>query len=240
MRSISTRRLHRPRRRSTGRRTALVLLTALFTTFGLAAGPAVAAGRTPDCSAATGPYQTTVERHLGVTPDGVQSAADCAAIRTLQSRNGMEAANGYAGLETWRIVQYEKARADPMSLTGCPHGARLAVCVDLNRQLLWVRDGAQVAYGPVPIRSGKPGYATRTGVHRIHERVEKQWSELYEGPMPFSQFFDGGQALHASYRDIWEEPGSHGCVNLRYEDARRLWRGLRLDDAVHVWGTRGP
>ncbi|MGW5676093.1 L,D-transpeptidase family protein [Streptomyces sp. NPDC003860] len=219
---------------------AAVALAALGAALGPAVAPASAAGRADGCSTDTGPYQKTVETHLKLTADGVQSAADCAAIRTLQTRNGMEGANGYAGPETWRMVQYEQARADPARLTGCRHGDLLAVCVDLRRQILWVWDGDHVAFGPVPIRTGKSGYETRTGQHRIYERVEKQWSDLYEGPMPFSQFFDGGQALHASYRNIWEEPGSHGCVNLRYDDAKRLWQALRLDDTVHVWGTRGP
>jgi hypothetical protein len=192
-----------------------------------------------NCAPDTGPYQLVAEEHLGLPQDGVTSPADCAAVQDLQIRHGFEPANGRAGIETWRIIQYEKVLADPSSLTGCPHGTELAVCVDLNRQVLWVWDGGRVAFGPVPIRTGKPGYATRTGSHRIYSRVEQQWSELYEGPMPFSQFFDGGQALHASYRNIWEEPGSHGCVNLRYDEAKRLWQALRNNDLVHVWGERG-
>ncbi|MEU9609436.1 L,D-transpeptidase family protein [Streptomyces sp. NPDC048057] len=236
MHAISVRRV----RRSLPRAALALVLAALGAALGPGAAPAAAAGHAEECSTEAGPYQKTVERHLKLTVDGVQSAADCAAIRTLQTRHGMEPATGRAGPETWRIVQYERAVADPSALTGCPHGTRLIVCVDLHRQLLWVWDGDHVATGPVPIRTGKSGYATRTGEHRIYERVEKQWSELYEGPMPFSQFFDGGQALHASYRNIWEEPGSHGCVNLRYDDAKRLWQGLRLNDPVYVWGTRGP
>jgi hypothetical protein len=208
----------------------------------LAAVPAAAlaparAGATA-CDVRTGPYQRAVEEHLGLVGDGVQSAADCAAVRGLQERHGWEGATGYAGIETWRMVQYEEALARPWGLTGCPHGDSLLVCVDLDRQLLWVWDGSGITFGPVPVRSGKAGYETRTGTHGIYERVEQQWSDLYEGPMPFSQFFDGGQALHASHRTIWEEPGSHGCLNLRYEDARRLWQGLRLGDPVYVWGRR--
>lgn len=211
----------------------LLCVLAVPTAASAAAGP-----RTAECAADTGPYQTAAERHLGLAPDGQQSPADCAAIRALQTRNGYEQADGYAGIETWRIIQYEQALADPAGLDGCTDEAELVVCVDLDRQLLWVRDGWKIAFGPVPVRTGTSEYPTRTGYHRIYERVIDQWSELYEGPMPFSQFFDGGQALHASYRPIWEEPGSHGCVNLRHQDAQRLWQALRVDDLVHIWGSR--
>ncbi|MFF0444985.1 L,D-transpeptidase [Streptomyces sp. NPDC004609] len=243
-RSISARRLPRPAAVA-----ALLGVTALCPVLvASGAGPAGAATRPPAtttaaraeaCSPDTGPYQSAAERHLGLPRDGTQSAADCTAIQTLQAAHGLDPANGYSGVETWRIIQYEQALAAPGSLTGCPYDGELVVCIDLTRQLLWVWDGNQVAFGPVPIRTGKAGYATRTGHHRIYDRVIDQWSDLYEGPMPFSQFFNGGQALHASYRNIWEEPGSHGCVNLRYEDAKRLWRALRFDDLVYVWGRRG-
>ncbi|MFJ7423564.1 L,D-transpeptidase [Streptomyces uncialis] len=36
----------------------------------------------------------------------------------------------------------------------------------------------------------------------------------------------------------FEEPGSHGCVNLRHHDAKALWSGLELGDRVYVRGTR--
>ncbi|MER5495185.1 L,D-transpeptidase [Streptomyces sp. NPDC002454] len=199
--------------------------------------PAVALPRA-ECDLRTGPYQEAAEDHLSLPGDGVQSADDCEAIRQLQVRNGRTAADGYAGVETWRIIQFERAAAQPSSLVGCGQETGVVVCVDLTRQVLWVRDGTRVLFGPVPVRSGMPGYATRTGRFAIYQRVEEQWSDLYDGPMPFSQFFSGGQALHGSYREIWEEPGSHGCVNLRYRDAERLWRALRVGDAVRLWGER--
>ncbi len=42
--------------------------------------------------------------------------------------------------------------------------------------------------------------------------------------MPYSQFFDGGQALHGS--GLMMDPfvgHSHGCINMYIEDARQLW-----------------
>ncbi|MEU1075660.1 MULTISPECIES: L,D-transpeptidase [unclassified Streptomyces] len=48
----------------------------------------------------------------------------------------------------------------------------------------------------------------------------------------------GGQAIHGVRDNLYEGPGSHGCVNLRHEDAQRLWGVLRLGDAVYVWGRK--
>jgi lipoprotein-anchoring transpeptidase ErfK/SrfK len=63
-------------------------------------------------------------------------------------------------------------------------------------------------------------------------------SEIYGSKMPFSQFFDGGQALHGISGSIYGPPGSYGCVNLAYADAKRLWGALKLKDRVYVWGRK--
>lgn len=190
------------------------------------------------CSAKTGPYQEQVERYLGLPEDGEQSTEDCAAIQALQVELEMTDTNGYADIATYRAALFSWARSHKDELTGCPDGTSVVVCIDMDRQLLWIEDAGTISFGPVPARTGMPRYPTHKGWHEIFDRKEEFWSTLYDAPMPFSQFFDGGQALHASYRPIFEDPGSHGCVNLRYDDAKALWSGLRMGDAVYVWGTR--
>ncbi|MEU0985782.1 L,D-transpeptidase [Streptomyces sp. NPDC005953] len=190
------------------------------------------------CTTSTGPYQEEVEDHLGLVVDGVQSAGDCSVIQEFQRKLGIVPDQGYAGLFTYRAVMWERAVAEGDAIAGCPDTSGTVVCVDMNRQILWVEDAGKVIFRPVPARTGSPDYPTRTGWHQIFDRQKEFWSTLYEGPMPFAQFFDGGQALHGSYRNIWEDPGSHGCVNLRYDEAKALWNGLRLGDEVYVWGRR--
>jgi hypothetical protein len=56
--------------------------------------------------------------------------------------------------------------------------------------------------------------------------------------MPYSQFFSGGQAFHGVYGNIFTAVGSMGCVNLRLDEARKLWRVLKNNDQVYVWGHR--
>ncbi|EKX68251.1 hypothetical protein STRIP9103_06064 [Streptomyces ipomoeae 91-03] len=110
--------------------------------------------------------------------------------------------------------------------------------VTCTTQLTWVQKGKKVVFGPAPIRSGRTGYPTRGGWHRIYWRHKNHWSTLYHQPMPYSQFFSGGQAFHAVYGSLYTEIGSMGCVNLRVADARALWEALKTGDRVFVWGKR--
>ncbi|WP_063784928.1 L,D-transpeptidase [Streptomyces sp. TP-A0356] len=195
-------------------------------------------GNAVTCRLDPGPYQLQVEKYLGLPQDGKQSESDCAAIQRMQQKYEIDPADGYAGLVSYRAAIVEWATTHKASLTGCPKRSQLVVCIDQARQLLWLQKAGKITFGPVPARTGMPGHRTRNGSHPIYKRVQKFWSHLYDGPIPYSQFFDGGQALHASYRPIFEDPGSHGCVNLRYDDAKALWSILRLGDSVYVWGTR--
>ncbi|WP_344074982.1 L,D-transpeptidase family protein [Streptomyces crystallinus] len=190
------------------------------------------------CSKQAGPYQRQVERWLKLPVDGKQSAADCAAIRRFQSAHGIRPDSGFAGPATWGTMRLLAARADPNAAHRCPVRKGRTACVDLDRQIMWVQNSAKVTFGPVAIRSGRPGYATRTGTYPVYWRHKNHWSTIYNAPMPYAQFFSGGQAFHAIYDNIYSAVGSRGCVNLTYADAKRLWGALRKGDPVQIWGRR--
>ncbi|GAA3814580.1 hypothetical protein GCM10022403_055200 [Streptomyces coacervatus] len=190
------------------------------------------------CSRRTGPYQRAVEKWLKLKVDGKQSAADCRAIRKFQVKHRIKAANGFAGPVTWATMQLISAKKNPNAKKKCPVRRYRVACVDLNRQLTWVQKGRKVLYGPVPMRSGRVGHATRTGWHRIYWKHKNHWSTIYHSPMPYAQFFSGGQAFHAVYGSIYTIVGSWGCINLRLGDSRKLWGVLKKGDRVYVWGHR--
>ncbi len=202
------------------------------------------------CSRHTGPYQEQVERflHLAV-PAGrpvPQTPVSCAAIRRYQRSRGIRPAIGFAGPVTWGTMGDERLAAERASKTAagpdaagrCPASPRPIACVDQNRQLMWVRTGHRVVFGPVRVRTGKPGARTRDGLHRVYWRDLHHVSTLYGTPMPYAQFFDGGEAFHGVYGSLYAPTGSYGCVNLRPADARRLWHVLRTGDPVYVWGRK--
>ncbi|MGW2517190.1 L,D-transpeptidase family protein [Streptomyces sp. NPDC001617] len=190
------------------------------------------------CSKHTGPYQRGVERWLKLRVDGRQSAADCRAIRAFQVKHKINPAIGFAGPVTWATMQLIGARKNPNAAKKCPVRTYRVACVDLSRQLTWVQKGKKVVFGPVPMRSGRAGHRTRLGWHTIYWRHKNHWSTLYNSPMPYAQFFDGGEAFHAVYGSIYTTVGSWGCVNLRLADARKLWSVLKKGDRVYVWGRR--
>ncbi|MEV6109322.1 L,D-transpeptidase [Streptomyces sp. NPDC051940] len=193
----------------------------------------------PYCTRRPGPYQREVEGYLGLPADGRQSRTDCRTIQAYQRDRGLAETAGLADAATHGQLALENIGPDPDPGGRCPRDEGRIVCVDLTRQLLWVSDGGRKVYGAVPVRSGRAGRETRTGLHTIWLRDRDEWSWMFGEPMPYAQYFDQGQALHGVMdRDIHRPIGSHGCVNLRLKDAEALWGLLRDGDPVFVYGER--
>ncbi|MBQ1162161.1 L,D-transpeptidase family protein [Streptomyces sp. A73] len=210
------------------------------------AEPGRRTGEGPDrsaapCSTRTGPQQREVEKFLGRPVDGKQSPQDCAAIQQFQEQEGVLPADGFASPATYRALYARWAAGHPEELLAdkhCPPTQGRVACLDLTHQVMWLLKRRKVVVRAVPIRSGARGYETRTGRFKIQRRVRDDYSTLYNQPMPFSQYFSGGQALHGTSKNIYSPPGSHGCVNLRLEDAERLWNWMRVGDPVRIWGRK--
>jgi hypothetical protein len=224
-----------------GRRGAIAL-----TVTGLLAPLTLALGTTPaqaaSCTTSAGPYQKQVEKFLGRPVDGRQSAADCRAIKAFQTKHGISPNIGYAGFVTWGVMDLmNKQKAvgkNPNKAGKCPVNKGRIACVDLTLQLSWIQDGSKLVYGPVPVRTGRDGYETRTGLKKIYWRHIDHVSSIYHVPMPYSQFFDGGQAFHAVGVSVWNPPGSHGCANMTTADAKKYWSLLKNGDDVYVYGRK--
>lgn len=215
-------------------------VTGLVVPLSVALGaPAQAAA---SCTTSTGPYQSKVEKFLGRPVNGKQSAADCKAIKAFQTKHGISPNIGYAGPITWGVMslmnKQKAAGKTPNRAGNCPTNKGRIACVDLTRQLSWIQDGKTLKFGPVPVRTGRNGYETRKGAKKIYWRNRNHWSTIYHVPMPYSQFFDGGQAFHSISGSVWSPPGSHGCVNMRKSDAAKYWSMLKNGDDVHVWGRK--
>ncbi|CAM5397756.1 murein L,D-transpeptidase [Streptomyces spiroverticillatus] len=204
----------------------------------VAAPSFVASAPAESCTANAGPYQRQLEKRLGLPVDGRMSQADCVAIRKVQRDLKLTPANGFPDLKTYRYTLVYDASRNPNAGKRCPVRTYRVTCVDLSRQILWVQKGTKVVFRPVPVRSGRPGLETRTGWQRIYRKNRTFFSTVYDGaPMPFSQFFNGGQALHGTYKDLFES-GSGGCVNMYVKDAERLYRLLGVGDRLYVFGRK--
>ncbi len=90
------------------------------------------------------------------------------------------------------------------------------------------------------VTTGAPGWETPTGEFQIYMRIENETMDSLTIGIPrddpwgyyledvyFTQYFVGGIALHYNYwRDdsyFGNVPSSHGCVGMRYDDAKFFW-----------------
>lgn len=109
----------------------------------------------------------------------------------------------------------------------CPPAAR--ACIDVGGKRAWLQDGGRITYGPVPITTGKPGFETTLGSHRVLRHVRHDHSRIFDSPMPYSTYFTtSGMAFHEGRLD---EP-SHGCIHLGHHAAAQFFDQLRVGDEV--------
>jgi Putative peptidoglycan binding domain/L,D-transpeptidase catalytic domain len=155
-----------------------------------------------------------------------------AAVKAFQRRVGLPV-TGVATHRTWRALIRRTTHLRVPS--ACRQGG-WHMCVDRwHHEATLFHDGA--LYNSWLVRTGSADLPTRLGTYRVYYRDIDHVSSLYGGAMPYSQFFDGGQALHGSV--LMTDPfvgHSHGCVNFYLEDARQLWNltsAHRLVVTVH-------
>jgi len=103
-------------------------------------------------------------------------------------------------------------------------------CVDLTGNRSWLLDEGRVAYGPVPITHGRPGFRTPSGTFRVASKKRDHVSSIYDADMPWSVFFNRGIAFHEGSLSV----ASHGCIHLSPEAAEAYFTALSVGDVVEV------
>jgi hypothetical protein len=89
-----------------------------------------------------------------------------------------------------------------------------------------------------PISSGAPEHPTPKGDFRVQSKDIDKRSGSYTNffdlptPMPYALQFSGPYWIHEGY--LPGEPASHGCVRLRYEDAKFVYSRIKVGDRVVV------
>jgi len=173
---------------------------------------------------------------FGVRPNGVFGPKTERAVKAFQRRIGVRP-TGVAGRPVWTSLIPRTTRGQWLVPQGCK-GIGWHACYDRRRhQLSLYRAGEMV--NSWLVRGGSYSAKTRRGSFPVYWRnIDHRSGQFGGAPMPYSQFFSGGQALHGS-RNMMDpfEGHSHGCVNMYVEDARQLWR-LTSDKKlrVHVYG----
>ena len=164
------------------------------------------------------------------------------ALRVRDWAGAEEEARQRAAEEARRRAQ--EALAQELAAARPPDGVSFApdehwITVNLTTQRAIAFIGAQPVHLAL-VTTGAPGYETPAGDFRIYMRVENEtmdsltigiprddpWGYFLEN-VYYTQYFVGGVALHYNYwRDdsyFGNVASSHGCVGMRYDDARFFW-----------------
>jgi len=98
--------------------------------------------------------------------------------------------------------------------------------VNLTEQSLAAYEGTTLVF-TATISTGKGNTPTRTGKFRIRRKIESQAMSgpgYYLPKVPHVMYFYRNFALHGAYwHDKWGTPTSHGCINLKLDDAEWLY-----------------
>jgi hypothetical protein len=151
------------------------------------------------------------------------------AVKNFQQRNHLRV-TGAANADTWAELIPKTVRAKRNIPDRCRgRSVRWRACYDRStHQLTLWKEG--VLWNAWLVRGGSASDKTRLGTNTVFSRDKDHVSGIFGSPMPHSQFFDGGQALHGSVTMIDPFVGhSHGCVNMYKEDARQLWQVTTRD-----------
>lgn len=115
--------------------------------------------------------------------------------------------------------------------------------VSIGNQWLYAYEGGVLVFD-APVATGRDGFNTPVGNYAIYYRLPMQTmvgeagGESWNVPnVPWVQYVVGGVALHGTYWHNAHGTGyrpSHGCINLRIEDAQWLYEWADIGTSVAI------
>jgi len=119
---------------------------------------------------------------------------------------------------------------------GVPEGRRW-IEVDLSDQTLTAWQGESVVLHTL-ISSGRTQYPTVRGTYQVRTKLplERMIGPGYDTPnVPWTMYFYRGYAIHGAYwHNNFGTPVSHGCVNMRVDEAKALYDWASFDTEIVV------
>jgi Putative peptidoglycan binding domain/L,D-transpeptidase catalytic domain len=184
-------------------------------------------------------------------PDGAYGRNTSAAVHSFQEKRGLPG-TGDVDQATWdallsstttptaeELRPPEPSAPPPTPVVlhpGCTQGGP-ALCVDKTASKVYFVVDGQLQM-TLDARFGRKGLPTREGEFRVESKSRDHVSSIYDAPMPYAMFFNGGQAVHYS-PDFAEEGyngASHGCVNTRDKPATAaIFDSVSVGDPVIVY-----
>jgi peptidoglycan hydrolase-like protein with peptidoglycan-binding domain len=175
----------------------------------------------------------------GGTVNGSYNSKVRTAVKAYQKKVGLPQ-TGVANQATWAKLLPATIKGTSRIPAACRKSGWHACYDRTNHQVVLFRNN--VVINTWLVRGGSKSLPTRVGNFAVKSRNIDHVSSIYDSAMPYSQFFNGGQAFHGSGLMMNPFIGhSHGCVNMYIEDAQQLWKltaGLpRGALKVHVYGA---
>lgn len=117
-----------------------------------------------------------------------------------------------------------RAEAAPPAQKPRPVAPALKAHINLSSQTMTVKVHGETRH-VWKISSGRRGYHTPNGTWRPKWMTRMHYSKKYDNaPMPYSVFFHGGYAIHATYATgRLGSPASHGCIRLSPGNAKKFY-----------------
>lgn len=196
---------------------------------GVVAGCAAAAHTTPVAAAknlaATSSAPASPSASPSPSPSTASTSPSTAAPTSAAPRTTAPHTTAPAAPKTTQPSTHAAAPA------GDPCSASAVACVSLSRQEAWFVRNGQVVIGPIKVATGRPGYGTELGTFSVYRKNQMWYSTIYNyAPMPWSVFFDGGEAFHEASVYVM----SHGCVHVSSTYAETVYNFLHIGDEVQV------
>ena len=119
---------------------------------------------------------------------------------------------------------------------GVPEGRRW-IEVDISDQSLTAWQG-ETAVLKTTVSTGKPGWQTLPGTFKVYVKYDetRMTGIDYDTPdVPWTMYYYQGFAIHGAYwHNNFGTPVSHGCVNLRVDEAKALYEWSSVGTEVVV------
>jgi lipoprotein-anchoring transpeptidase ErfK/SrfK len=167
----------------------------------------------------------SIARHTGVP------------VEELLVANGLPNANLIFQGQRLRIPQSKALRTAQYSILGAPADGARRVLVDLSDQTLTAYQG-DVEIFHTTVSTGRWPTPTVEGTFAIDRKYQSQdmYGEDYYLPdVPWVMYFYQAYAIHGAYWHAnFGTPTSHGCVNMRPEEAQFLFEWADAGTEVEV------
>ena len=162
-------------------------------------------------------------------------------VNSIASKYGVDSGNIYNfnALSSSGVVAVGQRLKIPVDLTNDPNfGGNRWVDIDLSQQTLRAWNGSELIL-ETEISSGLANTPTPVGLFRVWHMNP---SQTMSGPgysldnVKYNMYFFSGYAMHGAYwHNNFGNPMSHGCVNMREQDAELLYNfaSLGMEVLVH-------